>query len=311
MLPKMNDNFAAFIEPARHKRGGLRLAFALITLMVLYAILLIGVILAFVGVESAQTGLDLGTAFAITGAGLAGPNTPGEMIIVLSTFFAMLAAVWLTTLIFRRQGLRHLIGPGPVLRNFATAVLVMLPITLIGFALSLWSGDAILNLPLSTWLFWMLPALPLLLIQVFSEELIFRGYLIQELAVRFKSRWIWFLLPSFIFGCLHYDPARMGSNALYIVAVTTFFGIITSDVTIRTGNLGAAIGLHFMNNLQAMMLISLNGTLNGLSLYVTKTHVSDEAAVRTLLFSSVGYVLVIYGIYLFIMRRRERQLLQS
>ncbi len=311
MLPKMNDNFAAFIEPARHKRGGLRLAFALITLMVLYAILSIGVVLAFVGVESAQTGLDFGTAFAIIGAGLAEPNTPGEMIIVLSTFFAMLGAVWLTTLIFRRQGLRHLIGPAPVLRNFATAVLVMLPLTLIGFGLSLWSGDAILNLPLSTWLIWMLPALPLLFIQVSSEELIFRGYLMQELAVRFKSRWIWLLLPSFIFGCLHYDPARMGSNALYIVAITTFFGIITADVTIRTGNLGAAIGLHFMNNLQAMMLISLDGTLNGLSLYVTKTHVSDEAAVRTLLISSVAYVLVIYGIYLFIMNRRERRLLQS
>lgn len=311
MLPKMNDNFAAFIEPARHKRGGFRLAFALITLVLLYAILSIGVVLAFVGFETAQSGLDFSTVFAIVGAGLAEPNTPGEMIIVLSTFFAMLGAVWLTTLMFRRQGLRKLIGPGPVLRNFTTAVLIMLPLTLIGFALSLWSGDAILNLPFSSWLFWMLPALPLLLVQVSSEELIFRGYLLQELAVGFKSRWIWLLLPSFIFGCLHYDPARMGSNALYIVAVTTFFGMITADVTIRTGNLGAAIGLHFMNNLQAMMLISLNGTLNGLSLYVTKTHVSDEAAVRILLFSSVGYVLVIYGIYLFIMNRRERELLQS
>lgn len=104
---------------------------------------------------------------------------------------------------------------------------------------------------------------------------------------------------------------RMGSNALLIVAVTTFFGIIATDVTVRTGNLGAAIGLHFMNNLQAMMLLSLDGTLNGLSLYVTLTHVSDEAAVRTMLLSSLGYLSVAYVIYLFVIRRRERKLLQS
>lgn len=311
MLPKMNDNFAAYVEPARHTRGGLRLAMALILLMLFYGVLTFQILLLAVGIDVIQTGLDFGTAFTILMSGLADPSTPRDMIVVLCTFFAMLGAVWLTMLIFRRQGLRVLLGPTNVLRNFGIAVLIMLPIVVIGFSLGLWSGDARPNLPLGAWLLWMLPALPLLLIQVSSEELIFRGYLLQELAVRFKSRWIWFVVPSVIFGFLHYDPVRMGSNALLIVAVTTFFGIIATDVTIRTGNLGAAIGLHFMNNLQAMMLLSLDGTLNGLSLYVTNTHVSNEPAVRAMLLSSLGYLSVIYVIYLLIMRSRERKLLQS
>ena len=36
MLPKMNDKFATFIEPARHSRGGLGLA--LVLLLLFYAI---------------------------------------------------------------------------------------------------------------------------------------------------------------------------------------------------------------------------------------------------------------------------------
>ncbi len=311
MLPKMNDKFAAYIEPARRNLGGLRFTVALIMLVLFYAVLTIQIILVFGGAAAIQGDIGFGTAFNQLFMDFANPNTPYKMIVVLCTFFAMFGAVWLTIGIFRRQGLSVLIGPGTPVRNFGIAALVMLPMTIVGVGFSLWTGDAVPNLDFGTWIVWMILALPLLLIQVSSEELIFRGYLMQELAVRFRSRWIWLLIPSLIFGSLHYDPARFGSNALTIIGVTTFFGIIAADVTVRTGNLGAAIGLHFMNNFQAMMLLSLSGTLNGLSLFVTKTHVSDEAAVNTMLWSSVGYILVMYAIYLFIMWRRERQLLQS
>jgi membrane protease YdiL (CAAX protease family) len=311
MLPKMNDKFAAFIEPALQKRGGLRLALSLICIIVFYGALFWLSLVALTFVETTQTGLDYSTAFRILVLGLADPNTPLEMIYVLCTFLAMFLAIWLVVRIFRRKGLWSLIGPGPVLRNFGIAVLIMLPIISISTGFGLISGDAHQNLPFPAWLLWMLPALLLLLIQVSAEELIFRGFLMQELAARFKARWIWLLLPSVIFGFLHYDPMRFGSNALLIVAITTFFGIIAADVTVRTGNLGAAIGLHFMNNLQAMMLLSLDGTLNGLSLYVTNTHVSDESALRAALLTSLLSIFVIYVIYLFIMRRRAAALLQS
>lgn len=311
MLPKMNDKFAAFVEPARHTRGGLRLALALILLMLFYAVITFQIILVFVGIDVLQSGTLFSESMAMLMKGFEDPDTPYQMIVVLCTFFAMLGAVWLVTLIFRRQGLRALIGSGTVVRNFGIACLVMLPIILIGVGFGLWSGDARPNLPFGSWIFWMIPAIPLLFVQVSSEELIFRGYLMQELAARFKARWVWFLIPSIIFGFLHYDPTRMGSNALLIVAITTFFGIIAADVTVRTGNLGAAFGLHFMNNLQAMLLLSLDGTLNGLSLFVTNTHVSDQAVVRTMLLSSLFYLTVIYVIYLFIMRARERKILQS
>lgn len=308
MLPKMNDKFVAFIEPASHISGGLRLAVALILMMLFYVVFTVQIIALVALIEVVQTDLNFLTAFIILITGLADPNTPRDMIVSLSTFVAILGAVWITTVIVRRQSLRALAGSGSVLRNFGTAALAMVPIVVLSFSFSLFLDDARPNLSFGKWLLWMIPALPLLLIQSSSEELIFRGYLLQEFAVRFKSRWIWILVPSIIFGLLHYDPIRMGSNAALAVIVTIFFGIIATDVTVRTGNLGAAIGLHFMNNFQAMLLLSLDGTLNGLSLYVTHTHVSDEHWVRTMLLFNFGYLTLAYLIYLFVAHYLERDL---
>ncbi|MDG1235860.1 MAG: type II CAAX endopeptidase family protein [Amylibacter sp.] len=302
----MNDKFAAFIEPARHSRGGLSLA--LILLLLFYAVFMAKILLFICLLDVVLLGVDFPSAFVILITSLTDPTTPRDTIIGLSTFCAMLGAVWITTLILRRQNLWALVGPGPVLRNFGIAVLATVPIVLISFGLSLWFGEVHPNLSLGIWLVWMLPALPLLLIQVSSEELIFRGYFLQELAVRFKSRWVWIIVPSIFFGFLHHDPIRMGSNALLIVIVTIFFSIVATDVTVRTGNLGAAIGLHFINNLQSMMLLSLDGTPNGLSFYVTYTHVLDETSVRTMILSNLSFFAVAYFTYLLVIRSRERTL---
>ncbi len=50
------------------------------------------------------------------------------------------------------------------------------------------------------------------LIQTGAEELVFRGYLQQQLAARFASPLIWMVLPALIFGAVHYDPATAGPN---------------------------------------------------------------------------------------------------
>jgi membrane protease YdiL (CAAX protease family) len=152
----------------------------------------------------------------------------------------------------------------------------------------------------------MLIGVPLLLLQVTSEELVFRGYLQQQLAARFDSRWIWYVLPSVLFGFLHYDTEIMGSNAWIVVAHTTIFGMIAADVTARTGNLGAAIGLHFANNLFALTIISLDGSLSGLGLYKTAFHVSDEVAIRSVLIPDIFFLILLYGLFLYWCRNKPQ-----
>ena len=131
-----------------------------------------------------------------------------------------------------------------------------------------WSDPAVQgNLGFGAWLGWLPFALVGLFIQTATEELIFRGYLQQHLAARFRSRWVWMVIPSLLFGLSHYSGPQYGALAWVVVLWTGVFGLAAADLTARTGNLGAAIALHFANNFAAVLLIGMVGNLDGLALY--------------------------------------------
>lgn len=121
--------------------------------------------------------------------------------------------------------------------------------------------------PVGEWLVGLAPALALILLQVSAEEVAFRGYLLQQLRARFRSPLVWAVLPALVFGALHFDPRTYGLvNAIAYVVNAATMGTLAAFVTMRTGNLGAAIGLHFGNN-AAITLFGLEGELSGFSLY--------------------------------------------
>ncbi|WP_338153259.1 CPBP family intramembrane glutamic endopeptidase [Pseudophaeobacter leonis] len=64
------------------------------------------------------------------------------------------------------------------------------------------------NLGFWPWLGLLPLSLLAVLVQVSAEEVVFRGYLQQALAARFKSPVIWLVAPSALFGLAHYMPGR-------------------------------------------------------------------------------------------------------
>ena len=140
--------------------------------------------------------------------------------------------------------------------------------------------------------------LPAILVQTAAEELAFRGYLMQGLAARFRSRWVWWLLPAALFGALHWNPGEFGPNAWLVALSTGLIGLVLADVTVRTGNLSAAIGLHFANNVASLLVVSLPSPLAGLSLYLARIDPSDAAAVRLLLLADLATTLAAYAAWL-------------
>jgi hypothetical protein len=60
------------------------------------------------------------------------------------------------------------------------------------------------------------------------------------------------------------------------------FGLVAADLTARTGNLGAAVALHFTNNISAVLMVGLAGNLGGLTLY--QIHLPSGDASKTLLY---------------------------
>ena len=96
--------------------------------------------------------------------------------------------------------------------------------------------------------------------QIGSEELIFRGYLMQGFGNLAKNKWIPLLMTSLIFGLLHIanpEVDKMGYSILiYYIGTGLFLGIIT----LMDEGMELALGFHFANNFIAALLVTSDWT---------------------------------------------------
>ena len=99
--------------------------------------------------------------------------------------------------------------------------------------------------------------------------------MMQQLAARFRSPLIWLLLPAVLFGLIHFDPTTNGANNWAVIGAVGLFGLIAGDLTRRTGSLGASWGMHFANNVLALLILPVSGALDGLGLFRTP-YLSDD-----------------------------------
>lgn len=211
-------------------------------------------------------------------ADLAVPDSPGDVLFLLAGFIGMGGAVLIVAPACHYRSPGSLMGPArEVLRGFWAAVIRLLPVYAGVFVLSGLITPPEPNLPLARWLALLPLALPLVLIQTSAEELLFRGYLMQQLAARFAARAVWMGLPAVIFTLLHAAPgAGWVGGALLMVPILAF-ALAAADLTVRSGNLGLAMGWHFINNCSALLLVSIKGTITGLALYTTPYGVNEGA----------------------------------
>jgi membrane protease YdiL (CAAX protease family) len=87
-------------------------------------------------------------------------------------------------------------------------------------------------------------------------------------------------VPSVAFGLLHLEPSSGGAATGWLIVLgATIFGLMAADLTSVTGSLGAAWGLHFANNVFAVALVAMQGTITGLSLYTTPFAMADAPPV--------------------------------
>ncbi len=294
MLPQMNPRFARYIKPAKAKSQLWRLAAGLILGTALYYAFTLGILLV-----GAAFGLDVANT-------LAGQGGPVETAVLLASFLGMSFAVILVVRLLHGRDLMSVLGPDrtQTRRHFTIAAIIAFAISVASFALYLMVFPTIPNLPFPVWLAWLPLSLVLVLIQTSAEELVFRGYIQQQLAARFSSPLIWWLLPSAVFGMMHYSPETYGPNTWLVVVGAGLIGLVAADVTARTGNLGAAIAIHFVNNTMAILFIAPLDDLNGLALNVGAFGAVDIETMRLALLIDIGIILACYYVYLRVMRRR-------
>lgn len=286
---------AQFVAPARARPEIWRLLVGLLMIGAVYAL---GIALVFIGIllvagpEGAEQWM----------AEMLAATAPTGTLLLLATFAGMAIGPMVAVAAFHDRSVRSLFGPLPRgLRHFGVAAAICAVIYGASFLLPS-PLPVSENLARPLWLSFLPLALVGVLVQTGAEEVLFRGYLQQQLAARFASPLLWMVLPAILFGALHYSPAEMGGNAVYIVLAATLFGLLAADLTALTGSIGAAWGFHFANNVVAILVMSLEGPLSGLARWTAQVSAADEA-IRPLLFLDMGTTLVTWLVIRLAVRR--------
>nr|WP_298849342.1 CPBP family intramembrane glutamic endopeptidase [uncultured Ruegeria sp.] len=283
-MPSAYSAHMHLIKSARARPEIWRLLLGLLLIAVLVSILNMAffTLIAGMGPESWAQNLVLG-------------NSPLALLLLLASFGFIFLSVAVAARHVQHRSLRSIIGERSLaLAQFLKVLKALLILGVVGVVLPPYSvgGALIQNLPLSTWLLLLPVSALVVLVQTSAEEVLFRGYIQQTLAARFKSPIIWMGVPSILFAVGHYTPDMAGENALLIALWACVFGLLTSDLTARAGTLGPAIALHFFNNVIALLFFSLPDNLNGLALYVLPFDASDAEQLRPWLMVDLAVMLV-------------------
>lgn len=276
-----------FVAPAQGKPQIWRLCFGIVLgagLFLVLSQLIFGFLFRVLPPDTANAILD-----DVTG------QSAASMLVILLQFGLLAVSAGLVVLMVHSRSPLTLIGDlSQAWRQFVVVV----------FAMCLFTAAILLlpphdygapyqrNMETGRWLILLPFALIAVFVQTSAEEILFRGYIQQQLAVRFKSPLIWMLAPAMLFGIGHYTPDSAGSNAWTIVLWATVFGLLMADLTARSGTLGPAMAVHFVNNISALVLTSVPDEMSGLALYVLPFGFADEAQMAAWLPVDFGIVLV-------------------
>lgn len=266
---QQDDNFRDYVALADQGRSGLG-AIVLGSLLAIgcwiagTAIVIIGsaYLLSF-----SEPALDANELFDRTMTGRLGA------VVMLLTIASFWPAVWLALRFVHRRAFVSVLGAtlrvdrSDMWRGCAAALVVSVATTVPYIVL----GDPIdlADLKLGAWLVWLLPMMFFILLQASAEELFFRGYLMQALAYRFRSPIVWAGLPGGVFTLLHwYESANTSMNAAILVSIGAV-ALATTLLVYLTGNLGAAIGIHWGNNIAAFLFVSSDEDVGSIALATT------------------------------------------
>ena len=260
-MPFQTAALAHFIAPARARPALWRLLLGLMLVVGVYA----ATVIAAFALAPVMTN-DLAWA----------GTTPLSMSLMMGTFAGAVVGVFLAVRLLHARAPATLFGPRRrVMRDFGLALAVFGVAQ--GLNLCLWAlvFDAAPVNRLSHVLSWLPWAALIVLIQTGAEELVFRGYILQQLAARFRSPVIWFALPPVLFAVLHWDPATNGSLNLAVVVMIGVTGLAWADLTRISGSIGASWGWHFANNAFLMIVLGNAGQMDAFVAFSTPYAITD------------------------------------
>lgn len=193
--------------------------------------------------------------------------------VLFATFWGLWIGVWVGVRLLGKRGLASVVSEQGRMRfgQFGVGMALAAGYLAAGMVLSSFSGmtPQRSSLPVETWLVSFVPLAILIFLQSAGEELFFRGYLTQQLAARVRHPLVWGLLPSLAFGLAHASNGGGDMQfGVYYVVAATMLGLVMTATVWQTGGLSAAMGFHFVNNIGALLVVSVAGASPPVSLFL-------------------------------------------
>jgi membrane protease YdiL (CAAX protease family) len=259
-----------YAAPATARPGLWRLVVGILLILLGW---LIWTVILFIGFVLFQIGSGLGIEEALSEMQVfIESGTPASVTFQLATFVGVWPATWLVLDYLHDQPFGTLFSPERRIRwgDFGRGVLLAAAFWFVSMAI----GSAIVGLPtrtdlaLDAWIIALGPLAIMVFFQATAEELIFRGYMTQQLAARWRTPIIWAGIPALLFGLAHYSSGSGLGVGWEYVGVTLLFGLTAAVLVWRTGSLAAAMGLHVGMNVISLSATGLEGIVEGTQLYL-------------------------------------------
>jgi membrane protease YdiL (CAAX protease family) len=201
---------------------------------------------------------------------------------------------YLAVKLMHRRRFATLFGDGGRVRaqGFVLGILLTAGLLLLE---TMWMPFSTMNEPyrnetdMVRWLLFAGPVIALVFIQAGGEELFFRGYVMQQLAARFRNPVIWAFLPSFVFGLSHVFNGVSIEHSSYYVISTALFGLTAAATVWRTGGLSVAIGMHVSTNVLGFLYSGGDEFFTATPIWLSS--VNDQLAAMPLMIASQAVLL--------------------
>ena len=146
---------------------------------------------------------------------------------------------------------------------------------------------------------------PLLLVSLFwlplqtsLEEIFFRGYLLQQIAVLINHRWIAVVITSVVFGLLHIanpEVAAFGITKMMFYYIG--FGFWLGIITILDDRLELALGVHAATNIYGATMVTFKESAIQTPALITVTDLNVVHMLWAFAFSAVLFFTYFAGRY--------------
>ena len=271
-----------YVAPAGGRSGFWRVIVGIVLILVAWFLWTVVVMSAYV-IWQIGSGLPIPEALQSLGV-MIEAGGPVSVLFQLATFVGIWPGIYLVVRGLHDQRFGTLFSPEARIRwgDFGGGILLAAAFSAITvvFALAIVGVPERTALSPTVWLVAMIPLVPLVFLQASGEELIFRGYLLQQLALRVRTPLVWAAAPAVLFGFAHYSGGTALGIGWHYVLVTAVFGLAAAALVWRTGSLAAAMGLHTGMNIFAISGIGVKGVLEGNQLYLFEP--SEAAALFTI-----------------------------